>query len=535
MISQQIGKAIDDKLLDFVTIPTAGEGEFITTDQQLQELLDNYPARVYFRYKTDFVNGQIELQNGTKQYIPLGIVPNYYSEQFHSIKPVPQFTGITHNNELIFVEPVFDVDNNELIANFFGVQSGYSYKSIVIADVINKLHAFNYDGRYVYQLIDAGYANTYNINTVFDTMSNTHLIIYDLLEDTQQVFDVQYQPLYCDGIIKLGGLLLIKDVHGTVVCEYVDQSSTKNEDSITLHFPFTHYTVTDYQLPGETLTNSLDDSPTVDTSIRIIGGFHNRLMQSSKLDQFDQYQLVNQQIVYNSVNLEPTYIDSIQYLSSLDRQTYEPLQHLYARVQLQPQNEPIGKLYPIAVDPVNYTIIDNSLLLTVLDQLDNPIDYLLIMPHDYKTALTQIVDYTKLFTSLDQLKSEVSDITGIDVNQLEQQPNSIKDKMYTYGVRLVDGVRPVQVKFYKPDVRLSTTLNLTRVNGMIWNQQITELVNLVDLFPDQQQQIQDGYIYIQLSEIPAVHQVEKQDVPYRDLQAGRIIGVIDGDKIKYSF
>jgi len=42
--------------------------------------------------------------------------------------------------------------------------------------------------------------------------------------------------------------------------------------------------------------------------------------------------------------------------------------------------------------------------------------------------------------------------------------------MYTYGVRLVDGVRPVYVKFYKPDVRLRTTLNLTRVNVMIWNQ-----------------------------------------------------------------
>jgi len=67
-----------------------------------------------------------------------------------SIKPVPQFTGLIESKEQIFVEPVLDNDSGSLIANFFGIRSGYSYKSVVLSHFADRLHGFNYDGRYLY-------------------------------------------------------------------------------------------------------------------------------------------------------------------------------------------------------------------------------------------------------------------------------------------------------------------------------------------------------------------------------------------------
>ena len=532
-LAQQIGKGIDNFLFNSPTIPIQNEGNFKFTDQQLIQLLEEHRNRVYFRYKTDFVHGQIEIRAGSKQFIPLQTLTNYQSQQFMSIKPVPQFTGLIESEEQIFVEPVLDNDSGSLIANFFGIRSGYSYKSVVLSHFADRLHGFNYDGRYLYQLIDGGLANTYYINTVLDQEINTRLIKYDLQTDELQLFNVQYQPLYCDGIVVFGGLILIKDIQGVVVCEFVDQSYDLGED-ITLKFPFTHYTVCNYQIGDEELTGSLDDNPIVDVTVRVIGGFNNQLMQSSKLDVFDQSSIVNEEISYESIELTPTYIDSMQYLSGLDRQTLETIQHLYERIFYQPDEEPINTLYPIAISMDQYEIIDDSLLLNILDSFNEPTSYMLLMPGEYKSVLTQITDYTKLFNSLNEFKDEISYITGIPLSQLEKQPGHITDNMTTHEIRLVDGVRPVQVKFYKPDIKVTINI-LRKADGSIWHQQMISDVSLYDVFADQAELIDNNRVYIQLSEIPQSHTVEIQDVPYRNLQAGRIIGIVEKNKIKYSF
>jgi len=45
---------------------------------------------------------------------------------------------------------------------------------------------------------------------------------------------------------------------------------------------------------------------------------------------------------------------------------------------------------------------------------------MLLMPGEYKSVLTQITDYTKLFNSLNEFKDEISYITGIPASQLEK-------------------------------------------------------------------------------------------------------------------
>ena len=538
-LAMQIGENIDNVIFNRINryIEPKHEGKFTLNDSGLVAYLVSNPARVYFGYETDFVKGEIEIKAYNKQYIPLSIIEPINSISFYSVKPIKQFTGRIDIEESIWLEPIWDKDDDTLIANFFGNLTGLTYKSINLQTSILDFYGLDFDGKNIYQLVKTTNDNTFYSNTVSDHASATVLIKYNLTTEETESFAVQYDPIYANGIRVINGLLLINDLHGVVISELVDATPEYDVSSntVTVQFPFTKYAITSYPIGEETLAGTIDDNPQIDGyQVRIWGQFQDKLMQLNSTVDLTSYR-VDEDLMSYGVNytLTPTYIDSLAYLYSIDRMTFEPFAELFARVYHQNQNNffPLLYLYPIPID-ATYTTTSSGIEIVALDPQTLPATYGLLTISNYKTRLKQLKDYTILFQDTTAMKTELKDVLDIIDDYLLERTN-VLDNTVDQPLVLVDtNNKPVQVKYY---LRQSILINneLIKVDGSkgtdYWKY---PKVLISEFFNDEtvDTNIDNKTFFIKDPSFDYVagqqHTYYTEELSFRNIQAGRLVGIV---------
>ena len=550
-LSMQFGKDMDEAFYTLISRyvkRTQHEGNFSVTDPELVDYIKNYSARLYFKYSTNFVKGDIEIKAFNSQYVPLAIVPKYESILFHSIKP-QLFKGNIDTEEDVWIEPIINRDNNDSLAvNFFGIYTGQSYKYIVLKENVNQLFGLFFDGRNIYQLANTvqEYDNTLYSDSNNDATSNNVLIIYDLLYNTVETIPVQYDPIYSNGIAVIGNLLLINDLHGIIVTELIDATPEYDESSnrVTVKFPFSGYQINNYP----DTTGTIDDTPAIDNHIvRIFGGVYNKMLDYNFTLDLSQYRVVDNQLAFDQIELTPTYIDSLQYLYGIDRKTLEPVAELYSRVRYMNQGVmfPESYIYPIPIS-ANITSANDKYFVDILQPQNLTAPFGLLTANNYHTINEPINDYTLLFTTKDDLKSELKSVLGITRDSLlERSATDSLDNTIEAQLTLVDeNNKPIAVKYY---LKLSV-IDDTKIividdtyGNDFWKY---PAIDIKDFYNNEEatNAIENQNLFLKDNTFTSTegqqHTYTKEEISYRNIQAGRIVGIVNNNppiSISYIF
>ncbi len=504
-LQMSIGDDVDKIMFDnmFKRYNQSFEGQFsISKQSTAYNYISQYADRVYYEIDSKFVNGKILIKNGAKQYIPFGIVSQNNYNMYNTIKPLEHLKGRIDIEEDIWIEPVID-KTGQLYINFFGGKTGKSYKLCNVQDFAAKFYGFDFDGQYIYQLIDTATKDNLAITQWGNYNFGLRLARYNI--ETNQIdsyIQVQYEPIDPRGIKIIGNLLLIHDIHGVVVLELVDTTYAEDTETLKFKHPFDGIFIQAQDLSGSDLTNPLTDENNFNTySVVTFTTQYNKVI--SPLDSvksiYEQYnyfiqQKINAKLEFVDLILAPTYIDSIQYIVGIERDDYEFIAELFTKTKFEQTKKGMylqSYIYPI---PITISLNDNGTYATLnlvseitkAKFLSQPYAFLTI--DNMKLYFEEVKDYESLFDSLDSLKQEIKEITGINNDYLLERSQDISiDGTIEYELRLIDNNRPVQVKYYIPHTLLDS--NYVYAIG----QQTVEIdQNIYDLLSVNQTSIVNG-------------------------------------------
>ena len=424
-ITSQITKDIEEHMqnylhsLRFTFDPQESQGSYKAITDLTSE--DVSSENFYLATHTPCLNGVVQVKPNKKVFLPVCLISKLNQQLFQPSKRLV-IEGHQGTQENLWLETVLDADNLKLYAAIFGEKTQQIYGIYHISDNITSVYGMDYDGKYIYFLVQT---DEISVNVNDEHNASMWLLRYDPITKELTKFEVQYIPVDPYGIKLIGRILLVAESHGVVALEFIDSTVSIGTSYTTFYAPF------DYIMTPQTL----EDEP-----IKMFFQYDPSGLMSPVDQTSMSYTLTNINWEERTVNL--TSIDKLCYLVSFERQDNETAGELFAR-----QHTFITKgvseawkfqfIYPFAVKQ-GFVLSLNNL----------PAEYDVLSANDVTVKLAPVEDITQWYDSTDTFKQHIQTITEIEGN-LEREQTEQPDQTVYGAVKTVDNLKPICPKLYE--------------------------------------------------------------------------------------